>query len=185
MHKISFPDALFVFSMRAPWPTIQSAVHKGKSSYILRTEFVSSLPADLILRAAASWAESIDVLTRRKAIPIGSSSGMKSSSPDRTRSLPHSTIMPLGPRPQLCLAHPREARPRLFLHQISADGHPYRAEIFSLLRDRAPTIGYDPRVARALHGAACAIDREWLRESSRQEGQQPKRGSGESLSSPA
>ncbi|HET9573847.1 MAG TPA: sulfotransferase [Methyloceanibacter sp.] len=36
MLKIMFPDALFVFSMRAPWPTIQSAVHKGKSSYILR-----------------------------------------------------------------------------------------------------------------------------------------------------
>jgi sulfotransferase family protein len=59
-----FPEARFVFSLRGPWQTIQSAIRKGKTSFILRTKFVNSLPDDLILRAAAGWAEGIDVLKR-------------------------------------------------------------------------------------------------------------------------
>ena len=32
MLKTMFPDALFVFALRAPWPTIQSATLKGNKS---------------------------------------------------------------------------------------------------------------------------------------------------------
>ena len=55
MPKTMFPDALFVLSLRAPWPTIQSATLRGNRSFIVPTEFVNSLPDNLILRAAATW----------------------------------------------------------------------------------------------------------------------------------
>ena len=43
-------------------------------------------------------------------------------------------------------------------------GHPYRAEIFSLLRDRAPTVGYDPSLW-ALPGSGLRYATEkWLGE---------------------
>ena len=61
MLKIMFPEALFIFAMRAPWSTIRSATIKGNGSYVVPTEFVNSLPHDHILRAAATWAEAIDV----------------------------------------------------------------------------------------------------------------------------
>jgi Sulfotransferase family len=66
MLKTMFPEALFVFALRAPWPTIQSATIKGNGAYIVPTEFVNSLPDDHILRAAATWAEAIDVLTKER-----------------------------------------------------------------------------------------------------------------------
>ena len=66
MLKHMFPDALFVFSLRAPWPTIQSATRKGNSAFLLPTDFVNSLPDSLLLRAAATWAESIEVLWRER-----------------------------------------------------------------------------------------------------------------------
>ena len=79
MLKAMFPEALFVFALRAPWPTIRSATVKGNGSYVVPTDFVNSFPNDNILRAAATWAEAIDVLTGN-VTPTGSWSDMKSCS---------------------------------------------------------------------------------------------------------
>ena len=38
MLKAMFPQALFVFALRAPWPTIRSATLKGNGAYIVPTE---------------------------------------------------------------------------------------------------------------------------------------------------
>jgi Sulfotransferase family len=144
MLKIMFPDAIFVFSMRAPWPTIQSAVHKGKSSYILRTEFVNSLPDDLVLRAAASWAESIDVLMRE------SDSNWIVIRHEELIARPQAVVAALYDRAGLAqipghawrIPEKRDHDYSFIKYQLM--GHRYRAEIFSLLRDRARAIGYDP-----------------------------------------
>ncbi|MFZ2017983.1 MAG: sulfotransferase [Methyloceanibacter sp.] len=144
MLKIMFPDAIFVFSMRAPWPTIQSAVHKGKSSYILRTEFVNGLPDDLVLRAAASWAESIDVLMRE------SDSNWIVIRHEELVARPQAVVAALYDHAGLAQVPGHAWRiPENRDHDYSfikyrLMGHPYRAEIFSLLRDRARAIGYDP-----------------------------------------
>ena len=164
MLKIMFPDALFVFSMRAPWPTIQSSVHKGKSSYILRTEFVSSLPADLILRAAASWAESIDVLTRE------SDSNWIVIRHEELIARPRAVVAALYDHaglthvPAYAWRIPEKRAHDYSFIKYQLMGHPYRAEIFSLLRDRAPTVGYDPSLW-ALPGSGLRYATEkWLGE---------------------
>lgn len=64
--KKMFPDARFVFSLRAPWQTIQSAAIKDNWSFVTPTAFVNALPQDLLLCSAATWAESIDVYQRER-----------------------------------------------------------------------------------------------------------------------
>lgn len=144
MLKIMFPDALFIFSLRAPWPTIRSATIKGNGSYIVPTEFVNSLPNDHIVRAAATWAEAIDVLTRERdaswlvvryeelvANPLPVTSELYSfaglaADPVATGAsrLPESWVRDFS----------------VIKHQMIR--HPYRGEIFSLLDGRARAFGY-------------------------------------------
>jgi hypothetical protein len=145
--KAMFPEALFVFSLRAPWQTIQAATIKGKSAYILPTEFVNSLPADLVLRAAASWAESIDVLMRERnhdwlvikyeeliANPEGIIRGLYRDA--GLENLPEQVV------------HLPENRKRDYSFiKYQLMWHPYRNEIISLIKERARFLGYDARLA--------------------------------------
>jgi hypothetical protein len=62
--KEAFPDARFVFVIRDPWETMQSIITKGSDSYLVRTARVRSLPDDLLLRAAVSWQEAVDIYLR-------------------------------------------------------------------------------------------------------------------------
>jgi Sulfotransferase family len=153
MLKAMFPDALFVFSMRAPWPTIQSATVKGNTSFLVPTEFVNSLPDNLILRAAATWAESIDVLMRERE------ANWFVVRHEELIARPHAVIAELYRRvgmKQAPLAHAArlpETRPSdcaFIKYQMMR--HPYRAEIFSLLEVRARAVGYDANLA-ALPGS--------------------------------
>jgi hypothetical protein len=64
MLKAMFPEALFVSTCAVAHDPIGQL--KGNRSYIVPTEFVNSLPDNLILRAAATWAESIDVMMRER-----------------------------------------------------------------------------------------------------------------------
>jgi hypothetical protein len=148
MLKIMFPDALFVFSMRAPWPTIQSATLKGNRSYIVPTEFVNSLPDDLILRAAATWAESIDVMQRER------DQNWLVVRHEELVAQPHVVIEDLYARAGLPvppvshavrLPEPRARDYSFIKYQMM--GHPYRAEILSLVRERAEALGYDASLA--------------------------------------
>lgn len=64
--KEMFPGATFVFSLRDPWETLQSAIIRNSYSFIVPTTFVNGHAEDVFLRAAATWAESIDVFTRER-----------------------------------------------------------------------------------------------------------------------
>jgi hypothetical protein len=148
MLKTMFPDAIFVFSLRAPWPTIQSATIKGKSSFIIPTDFVNSLPDSLILRAAATWAESIDVLQRER------DDNWIVVRHEELVAKPHSVIEGLCSRAgvaKLPMAHAlRLPETRMRDYSFIKDQlmrSPYRAEIISLLRDRALAFGYDADIA--------------------------------------
>jgi hypothetical protein len=149
MLKIMFPDALFVFALRAPWPTIRSATVKGNGSYIVPTEFVNSLPRDHILRAAATWAEAIDVLIRE---------GDRNWLVVRYEELvarPHAVISELynfvrltdEPMATGAARLPERRRRGFSLIKYQMMGHPYRAEIFSLLEARAQTFGYNANLS--------------------------------------
>ena len=64
--KEMFPDALFVFIVRNPWHNFQSMTLGGTETYLLFTKTVLSLPDDLLLRAAHSWKECIDLYLKYK-----------------------------------------------------------------------------------------------------------------------
>src|SRR3989338_7616517 len=64
--KEMFPDALFVFIVRNPWHKFQSMYLGGTEIYLLFTKTVLSLPDDLLLRAAHSWKECIDLYLKYK-----------------------------------------------------------------------------------------------------------------------
>ena len=144
MLKIMFPEALFIFAMRAPWPTIRSATIKGNGSYIVPTEFVNSLPNDHILRAAATWAEAIDVFVRER------DADWHLVRYEEMIARPQSVISNLYKRiglktepAAISAAGLPEARERDFsLLKYQMIGHPYRADIFSLLEGRAEAFGY-------------------------------------------
>ena len=162
MLKAMFPDALFVFSLRAPWPTIQAATIKENSAYILPTQFVNNMPKDLVVRAAASWAELIDVLRRERdhdwivvkheeliATPLRvvadlyRRSGLRGM-PDHAAHLPENRIRDYS----------------FIKYKLMA--HPYRAAIFSLITERAREFGYDPKLS-ALPGSGLRYAAEsWL-----------------------
>lgn len=154
MLKTMFPEALFVFSLRAPWPTIQSATIRGNKSYIVPTEFVNSLPDNLILRAAATWAESVDVLMRER------DANWIVVRHEELVARPHEVIAQLydraGLAPEPMVAHAarlpeRRAREYSFIkYQLMT--HPYRDEIFSLVEKRAKVLGYDANLS-ALPGS--------------------------------
>jgi sulfotransferase family protein len=145
MLKIMFPEALFIFAMRAPWPTIRSATIKGNGSYIVPTEFVNSLPNDHILRAAATWAEAIDVYVRER------DANWHLVRYEEMIARPYPVISDLFKRVSLktepwaigasSLPEVRERDFSLLKYQMM--GHPYRADIFSLLEGRAEAFGYN------------------------------------------
>ena len=155
MLKTMFADATFVFSLRSPWPTIQSATIKGNNSFIVPSDFVKSLPDDLMLRAAATWAESIDVLERER------DNNWIVVRHEELVAKPHSIIAQLCSRQGLTklplgyAASLPEIRVRDYTfikHKLMQCS--YRAEITSLLRDRASAFGYDANIA-ALPGNCC------------------------------
>jgi hypothetical protein len=159
-----FPDALFVFALRAPWPTIRSAKRKSNKSYIVPTEFVNNLPNDLIFRAAGTWAEAIEVLMRER------DANWIVVRYEELVARPHAVICELynytGLTHGSAVAHAaRLPEPRVrdfsFL-KYQMMGHPYQAEIFALLRERAKMSGYDTNLA-ALPGSAIQYAvRRWL-----------------------
>jgi hypothetical protein len=144
MLKIMFPESLFIFAMRAPWPTIRSATIKGNGSYIVPTKFVSSLPEDHILRAAATWAEAMDVFARER------DANWHLVRYEELIACPHAVISDLYKRIGLkteptatgAVGLP-EAHERDFSFlKYQMMGHPYRADIVSLLEGRAEAFGY-------------------------------------------
>ena len=163
MLKVMFPDALFVFSLRAPWPTIQSATVKGNGSYIVPTEFVSSLPKNFVLRAAATWAELIDVLNRER------DANWIVVRHEEIVARPYALIEQIYDRiglAQVSVAHAArlpEVRVRNYSFiKYQLMGHPYRSEICALVEERARAFGYDPNLA-ALPGSGLRYAAEtWL-----------------------
>lgn len=153
MLKHMFPGALFVFSLRAPWSTIQSATRKGNSSFLLPTDFVNSMPDSLVLRAAATWAESIEVLWRER-----DDNWMLVRHEDLV-ARPQVMIKDLYVRARLkeppsgyATRLPERRASDLSLIKYLLMWHPYRSEIFSLLLDGARAFGYDADLA-ALPGS--------------------------------
>jgi hypothetical protein len=166
MLKHMFPDALFVFSLRAPWPTIQSATRKGNAAFLVPTDFVNSLPDSLLLRAAGTWAESIEVLRRER---------------DANWLLVRHEDLVAGPQPVIRDLYARaginqppagyakrlpERRTRNYSTiKYLVRRHPYRAEIFSLLQDGARAFGYDVDLStlpgNGLRHAAESWFRQW------------------------
>ena len=64
--KEMFPSALFVFCVRNPWYTLQSMVIKGNKAFLLKTFGNYVLPDDLLMQAAFSWGEAIEVFLRER-----------------------------------------------------------------------------------------------------------------------
>jgi Sulfotransferase family len=164
MLKIMFPEALFVFAMRAPWPTIRSATIKGNGSYIVPTEFVNSLPNDHILRAAATWAEAIDVFVRER------DANWHLVRYEELIAHPHAVISDLfkyvGLKTEptaIGAARLPEAWERDFSFlKYQMMGHPYRADIFSLLEGRAVAFSYSADLS-ALPGSGLRYGAQiWL-----------------------
>jgi hypothetical protein len=150
MLKTMFPKALFVFALRAPWPTIRSATIKGNGAYIVPTEFVNSLPNDHILRAAATWAEAIDVLTKER------DANWHVVRYEQLIARPHAVISELYRRAGLtsdptavgatCLPEARVKDFSLIKYQMMR--HLYRADILDLLEGRARTFGYNAELSK-------------------------------------
>lgn len=143
MLKIMFPEAYFIFAMRAPWPTIRSATIKGNGSYIVPTDFVNGLPNDHIVRAAATWAEAIDVFLRER------DANWHLVRYEEMIARPASFISELYERVRLKAEPPAdvgalpEVRERDFsLIKYQMIGHPHRAVIRSLIEGRAEAFGY-------------------------------------------
>jgi hypothetical protein len=163
MLKTMFPNALFIFSLRAPWPTIQAAVVKGKSCYILPTEFVNRLPHDLVFRAAATWAESVDVLRRER------DSSWFVVRHEELVARPYKIIAELYDRVELAKSPVMHAAllPEMRVRDYSFIKyqfmrHPYRAAIVSLLDHRAPALGYDPKPSKLPGSALLYAAEVWL-----------------------
>lgn len=64
--KEMFPSALFVFCVRNPWQTLQSMVIKGNNAFLLKTFGNYVLPDDLLMKAAFSWGEAIEIFLRER-----------------------------------------------------------------------------------------------------------------------
>jgi hypothetical protein len=64
--KEMFPDAFFVFNIRAPWPTIRSATRKSTGKFFLRTEQSARLPNDHLMKVAYSWGEAVKIYNEEK-----------------------------------------------------------------------------------------------------------------------
>jgi hypothetical protein len=178
MLKIMFPEALFVFAMRAPWPTIRSATIKGNGSYIVPTEFVISLPDDHILRAAATWAEAIDVFFRER------NENWHLVRYEELIARPQAVISALYKRAGLktepmaigAARLPEERERDFSLLKYQMMGHPYRADIFSLLEGRAEAFGYSADLS-ALPGSGLRHGAKTWLEQWRQPNSQPKKKS--------
>lgn len=121
--------------------------------YIVPTEFVNSLPDNLILRAAGTWAESIDVLRRER------DANWIVVRHEELVARPYAMTVELYNRAGLSdvqvaqAARLPEVRVRdysFIKYQLMA--HPYRAEIASLLEERARAFGYDANLS-ALPGS--------------------------------
>jgi hypothetical protein len=144
MLKIMFPEALFVFALRAPWPTIRSATIKGNDSFIVPTEFVNSLPNDCILRAAATWAEAIDLLTKER------DANWHVVRYEELTERPDVVISQLYRRAELtsnptvvgATSLPEKRLRNFSVFKYEMMRHPYRADIRSLLERRAQEFGY-------------------------------------------
>jgi hypothetical protein len=162
--KAMFPDALFVFSLRAAWQTIQAATIKGNSAYILPTEFVNSWPADLILRAAASWAESIDVLVRERNPDwlVIKYEELIANPESVIRGLYRDAGLERLPEQVVHLPENRKRDYSFIKYRLMC--HPYRNEIISLIKERALFLGYDARLS-SLPGSGLRYGAEmWLNE---------------------
>jgi hypothetical protein len=166
MLKIMFPEALFIFAMRAPWPTIRSATIKGNASYIVPTEFVNSLPNDPILRAAATWAEALDVFVRER------DSNWHLVRYEELIARPRTVITDLYNRvgletaPTAIATSLPEHRDRDFsCLKYQMMGHPHRADICSLLEGQAEQFGYNFDLSAlpgsGLRYAAQTLIHEW------------------------
>ena len=155
MLKTMFPDAFFIFSLRAPWPTIQSATIKGKPSYIVPTEFVNHLPNNLLLRAAATWAESIEMLKRER------DANWIVVRHEELVARPYPVIANLYQRVGLVQKQTAVHAARLperkvhdysfIKYQLMRD--PFRAEILSMVKERALAFGCDATLS-ALPGSS-------------------------------
>ena len=163
MLKTMFPDAFFVFALRAPWPTIRSATVKGNGSYIVPTDFVNGLPNDYIMRAAGTWVEAVDVLRREREAnwQVIRYEKLIASPPEivsnlyRWVGLPNQQVATAARLPEQ-----REIDFSLLKYQMM--GHPHRAEIFSLLKGRARELGYSANIY-ALPGSGLRYAAElWL-----------------------
>ncbi|MCA9065358.1 MAG: sulfotransferase [Planctomycetaceae bacterium] len=55
--RAMFPDAMFVYCVRNPWPTLQSMIRKGHENFLLRSERAANPSHSLFLRAAIGWAD--------------------------------------------------------------------------------------------------------------------------------
>lgn len=173
MLRGMFPDALFVFSLRAPWPTIQSATRKGNTAFLLPTDFVNSVTDDLVVRAAASWAESIDVLLRER------DENWIVVRHEELVARPHAMIAELyawaglAPAP---LAHavrlPEQRVKDCAFIKYQMMRHPYRAEIFALLEERARAVGYDASLSAVPGSGLRYAAQSWL--SQLRQAKQPK-----------
>lgn len=154
MLKIMFPDAIFVFGLRAPWPTIQSATLKGNTSFLVPTDFLNSLPDDLILRAAATWAESIDVLRRdNDANWIVVRYEELLTRPREVIGQLYSHVdLPEMPAMDRAVHLPEVRLKDYSFIKSRMMGHPHRAEITALVEERAHALGYDPDLS-ALPGS--------------------------------
>jgi len=175
MLKTMFPNALFIFSLRAPWPTIQAAVIKGKNSYILPTEFVNSLPNDLMLRAAGSWAESVDVLRREQ------DTSWFVVRHEELVARPYEVIAELYDRVDLAKSNVMHAAslPEMRVRDYSFIKyhfmmHPHRAEIVSLLKHRACALGYDDKPSKLPGSALLHAAEDWLNHCSQSKKQKPR-----------
>jgi Sulfotransferase family len=164
MLKTMFPKALFVFALRAPWPTIRSATIKGNGAYIVPTEFVNSLPNDHVFRAAATWAEAIDVLTRER------DAYWHVVRYEELVARPHAVITELYRRAGLtsdpttvgATALP-EARVKDFsLIKYQMMRHPYRAQILGLLEERAKAFSYSADPSELRGNVVRYAFRTWL-----------------------
>jgi hypothetical protein len=149
MLKIMFPEAFFVFALRAPWPTIRSATRKGNESYIVPTKLVSQLPRDNVLRAAATWAESVDTLinARDEKWILIRYEDLVANPYTITLNLYRHIGIKEDPTDTGAAFLPRPRERDFSRIKFDMMRNPHRQEIFALLASRAQEFGYSANLS--------------------------------------
>lgn len=152
--RAMFPDAVFVYCVRNPWPTLQSMIRKGHENFLLKSERAASPENSLLMRAAIGWSDAHESWARHQ------DSGWIVAEYDQIVASPQESIdqlcdflnIPPGEGRQRAYGVPREAPHDYYLIKETFRNDPQRFQIAQELKAGCSHFGY-PLDPFALNGS--------------------------------